>query len=347
MIKIFFEEIKKQIKMNQCVLVFLGTLLLVAIFSRSKYHEYDYSPEVYKKYIEQYSGEVTQEKVASIQERLNEIEVLLDEFEEKKKMYFADQITLEEYKECINKYDAAKVEYFAVKHLHDRIKKLNDCDRFETNVINETKWKEFLEDNKYNFILMLGIIVMSIFIFGNEITTGSDRNILCSKYGRSHYCIAQIAVTILLSISISVIAGVIKLQLFLKKDGMADLMNNAVGNIFCTDRFGDVTILQYYYYDLLLKALTWAFYGVVVCMVVLITRQIVVSTAISAVIMFLPSALSNVYMTRWGTLAFSSSNLQHMYTMNVPYSALMILVIVKLLLVSVITTQVWCHGSRD
>jgi hypothetical protein len=111
MLRIFFTELKKLIRINRLPLVILLAVAVRTVMCfLPQVHEHPYSDEVYKRYTTQLEGELTDEKTGYLNSRLAEIDELIASYDEMQQRYTSGQMNLDEYSAYTEQHGRAKAE---------------------------------------------------------------------------------------------------------------------------------------------------------------------------------------------------------------------------------------------
>ncbi|MBR1392341.1 MAG: ABC transporter permease subunit [Ruminococcus sp.] len=336
-------ELKKLIKLGRLPLIIviaLAVRFLLCIIPA--YNEHPYSPEVYRQYTEEYCGELTEEKLRRLNERLAEIEELLGQYEEMQDRYVRGELTLEEYSDYTERHGKAAAEYSTVEYLCRKWEALNACSTFDRKIFYDTDWSDLFGSNGFDFVMLLAMLCIAVPAFDSEYSSGSFSQLLTSKRGRGQLAAAKVAAVVVSVFILSVMMSGVRLGVFAYRTGLA-YSKMPVGNILLTDGFGSTTLMGYYINDALVKAIVIAVYSAAVCLISTACRSTVFSLVLAFIISVTPMFLADCVQGE-ALYIISGALLGKMYPADVNLSVFFTVSAVKLSVLTAATVRLW--GSR-
>lgn len=301
-----------------CMRGFLPLVLLLAVGIRTvlciipSYHEHPYSDEVYKRYTEQLSGSLTEEKTTYLNDRLTEIEELLAVYDVMQQRYTSGEISLEDYADYTERHGIAAADESTVRYLCNKCEALNACDGFDKQLFYDTLWQELFEDNGGDILLLIGVLCIAAVCFEREYSSGASAVLLTSKHGRAQLCAVKLSCVALSAFLLSLMLSAARLCVFAARAGL-DFSELPAGNVLITGTLGNKTLLGYYLTDTALKALTSAMYSILVCLITVICRGGVFSFVMSFTAFITPVMILNGIESPKAAYYLSAPVIQKMY----------------------------------
>ena len=301
-----------------CMRGFLPLVLLLAVGIRTvlciipSYHEHPYSDEVYKRYTEQLSGSLTEEKTTYLNDRLTEIEELLAVYDVMQQRYTSGEISLEDYADYTERHGIAAADESTVRYLCNKCEALNACDGFDKQLFYDTPWQELFEDNGGDILLLIGVLCIAAVCFEREYSSGASAVLLTSKHGRAQLCAVKLSCVALSAFLLSLMLSAARLCVFAARAGL-DFSELPAGNVLITGTLGNKTLLGYYLTDTALKSLTSAMYSILVCLITVICRGGVFSFVMSFTAFITPVMILNGIESPKAAYYLSAPVIQKMY----------------------------------
>lgn len=309
MSKVFFAELKKLLKLQHLLLVFIIALSVrtVLCFVPTA-HDHPYSDEVYKHYTTQLSGELTSEKMRFLDDRLAEIQTLIADYDSMQQKYQSGEIDLEEYSDFTARHGIAKAEEKTVMFLCEKYAKLNECSGLDKQVFCDTDWSDLFAENSYDYIMLIALLCIAVPAFDSEFSSGSFAQILTSKRGRTQTAFAKLFAVTLAVFVLSLMMSAARLGVFAYKHGL-DFSDKPAGNLLLTDSLGEKSLIGYFVTDALLKALAFVFYALAACTISTACKNVTFSFALSFLVCVTPLFVLNDS----GNVLICASVLNRMY----------------------------------
>ena len=293
MSKVFFAELKKLFRLQHLLLIFLIALSARTVFCLlPTAHDHPYSDEVYKRYTAMLSGELTSEKIESLNARLAEIQNLIADYDTMQQKYQSGEITLDEYSDFTARHGIAKAEEKTVMYLCEKYAKLSECSGFDKQVFCDTDWSDLFAENGYDLVMLIALLCIAVPAFDSEFSSGSFAQILTSKRGRTQTAFAKLAAATLAVFVLSLLMSAARLGVFAYRHGL-DFSDKAAGNLLLTDFLGEKSLLGYYITDAFLKALAFVFYALAACLISVLCRNVTFSFALSFLVCVTPLFVLN------------------------------------------------------
>ena len=343
MSKVFFAELKKLLKLQHLLLVFIIALSVrtVLCFVPTA-HDHPYSDEVYKHYTTQLSGELTDEKMRFLDARLAEIQTLIADYDSMQQKYQSGEIDLEEYSDFTARHGIAKAEEKTVMYLCEKYAKLNECSGFDKQIFCDTDWSDLFADNSYDYIMLIALLCIAVPAFDSEFSSGSFAQILTSKRGRTQTAFAKLFAVTLAVFVLSLLMSAARLGVFAYKHGL-DFSDKPAGNLLLTDSLGEKTLLGYFVTDALLKALAFVFYALAACMVSTACKNVTFSFVLSFLVCVTPLFVLQASKTSW---LFAASVLKNMYPPEMNIVVFVTIGVCKCLLMGCIALFAWSRKPK-
>ena len=309
MSKVFAAELKKLLKLQHLLLVFILALSVrtVLCFVPTA-HDHPYSDEVYKHYTTQLSGELTDEKMRFLDARLAEIQTLIADYDSMQQKYQSGEIDLEEYSDFTARHGIAKAEEKTVMYLCEKYAKLNECSGFDKQVFCDTDWSDLFAENSYDYIMLIALLCIAVPAFDSEFSSGSFAQILTSKRGRTQTAFAKLFAVTLAVFVLSLLMSSARLGVFAYQHSLA-FSDKPAGNLLLTDSLGEKSLLGYYITDAFLKALAFVFYALAACAISTACKNVTFSFVLSFLVCVTPLFVLNDS----GNVLICASVLNRMY----------------------------------
>ena len=341
MLNIIFAEFKKLIKINR-----LPLIILLAVFIRAfmcilpQVHDHPYSDEVYKSYTLLLEGRMTNEKEKYLNSRLAEIDELIAAYDEMQVKYTAGEITLDEYSAYTERHGKAKAEESTVRYLCRKCEMIKGCTDFEGRLFHDTAWSDFFADNGFDFVMLTALLCIAVPAFDSEYSSGSFKQILTSKRGKTQLAISKLAAVWVTVFALSCVISAVRLSVFACQNGL-DYSEIPIGNILMTDGFGNTSLIGFYLKDSLIKALIWAMYSSFLCLAAVLCKNITFSIIAGFMISITPQLI--LAKTENKTAAYFLNGLQlgAMYGPSIDMPLLLCVIMLKCILLWFAAVYVW------
>ncbi|MBR1764259.1 MAG: ABC transporter permease [Ruminococcus sp.] len=344
--KLLRAEFKKLRRLGLLPLVLLlavGLRVCLCLLPRAR--EHPYSVEVYRRYCNELQGELTEEKLACLNTRRQEIEELLAAYDEMQTRYARGELTLEEYSNFNRRHGLAQAEAGTVYYLCEKCARLEECRTFDRQIFFDTDWAELFEDSGTDLVLLLALLCIAVPAFDREYSTGSFRQLLTSKRGRAELAAAKLMAVCSSAAVLSLLLSGARLLVFFHRCG-AVYHDLPAGNVLLSDGTGSLSLLGYYLTDAALKALTAAMYSAAACLVSILCR----STAFSFSLSFLATATPLLVLkgTESPRIAYflAAAVWREMYRPELPPPIFAAVTAIKMLLLSAAAAALW-SSVRD
>lgn len=341
MLRIFFTELKKLIKINRLPLVILLAVAVRAVLCiLPSVHEHPYSDEVYKSYTAQFEGELTAEKAEYLNSRLAEIDELICAYDEMQQRYTAGEITLDEYSAYTERHGKAKAEESTVRYLCRKCEILDGCTDFDKQIFCDTAWNDFFEDNGFDYVMLIALLCIAVPAFDAEYSSGSFAQLLISKCGKTQLALSKLAAVWAAIFVLSCLMSAVMLGVFVYWNGL-EYSDMPVGNILLTDGFGDTSLIVYYLKYTLLKALILAMYSCLFCLIAVLFKNITLAIITGFIIGITPQIISTGVESERAVYYISGMQLGKMYSASVSLWLLVGIIFIKSILLSLAVSMAW------
>ncbi|MBQ6674862.1 MAG: hypothetical protein IJM75_01915 [Ruminococcus sp.] len=341
MLRIFLTEFKKLVKINRLPLVILLAITVRAVLCfLPQVHEHPYSDEVYKRYTTQLEGELTSDKIKNLNTRLAEIDELIAIYDEMQQSYASGELTLDEYSAYTEQHGKAKAEESTVRYLCSKCEILDGCTDFDKQIFCDTAWNDFFEDNGFDYVMLIALLCIAVPAFDAEYSSGSFKQIITSKRGKTQLALSKLAAVWAAIFVLSCLMSAVMLAVFVYRNGL-EYSKMPVGNILLTDGFGDTSLIVYYLKYTLLKALIWAMYSCLFCLIAVLFKNITFAIITGFIIGITPQIISTGVESERAVYYISGIQLGKMYGANVRLWLLAGIILIKSVLLSVAVSMAW------
>lgn len=347
MFSIFTTEYKKLIKLNH--LLFILVLALLTRFVccvLPAIHEHPYSIEVYKSYTARLEGKFTNEKAEYLNNRLSEIEELIAMYDEMQQKYTYGEIGLDEYSQYTECYNKAKAEESTVRYLCNKCEILSQCTSFDRQLFYDTEWSDFLEDNGFDYIMMIAILCIAVPAFDVEYSTGSYSQISTSKRGKTQLALSKLATVGITVFLLSLMMSAVRLGVFIYRTKLA-YAEMPVGNVLLSDGYGETTLKEYYVTDAMLKAEVFVMYSLLVCSISTFCKNVIFSFVISFIVCATPMFIAVDMESDKYAYFISGAVLGRMYTAKISLPLIIVVVLIKIILLLFVAVMIWNRKRRE
>lgn len=341
MLRIFLTEFKKLIKINRLPLVILLAVAVRAVLCiLPSVHEHPYSDEVYKSYTTQLEGKLTAEKAEYLNSRLAEIDELIAAYDEMQQRYTSGEMNLDEYSAYTERHGKAKAEESTVRYLCRKCEILDGCTDFDKQIFCDTAWNDFFEDNGFDYVMLIALLCIAVPAFDAEYSSGSFKQIITSKRGKTQLALSKLAAVLVTVFMLSCLMSAVMLGAFVYRNGL-EYSDMPVGNILLTDGFGDTSLIVYYLKYTLLKALIWAMYSCLFCLIAVLFKNITFAIITGFIIGITPQIISTGVESERAVYYISGIQLGKMYGANAGLWLLAGIILIKNVLLSVAVSMAW------
>ncbi len=340
--KLLLWEIRKQIIINALLVIIVAAFVAGLLVWRIRQNRtLPYSKDVYHSYMSQLTGELDDEKVEFIHNRLIEIEECIAAYEEYYSKYDNDLIDKSEYKEYIKKYEIAAAEYETVAYIVQKIDYLNEVKSFKTYLFYDTEWMElFTRGGGQYYVLIVAAVLISSLCFAREYASNSVANLKTSKYGTYKIALCKIVICSAGVMLLSVLMNGVGLLLYMKP-GNVKHMNEAIGNVLLTENYSDASIIKVYLLDSVLKSCAIGSCAAITCVVAVTIRNLLYTIPISVSILAAIKYLGKLSLFGRTIVDFSG-----IYPNQAWYIWTLVAVIAVLLICNLCTTILWNRAGK-
>lgn len=340
--KIFLYEVRKLLTYKRIFIIVLALIIQVLIMFIPHQYEHDYSDEVYKKYIEQISGEYSYEKRDFIFDRADEINEIIYNHDDVITAYKRDEISLDEFESLNFAYYKALAEEPTVEYLKQ---KCNYFDELGRGVFfYDTNWTEFFSGTSYNYIVALVIICLTIPVFTSEYQSNSISMLLTTRYGRRKVCISKIITVAIVTFAIALTIYMLKYATFMCIKGSNASLG--VENLIGYNNFPGISLLQYYVIDTVIKSVSWVVAALFICAVSVLVKSTVFSFFISFIFVVCPYFMAQFFSGDWFAYVFSANQLGGMYTRDLNPTLLITSYLIKSAIYTAFSIRMWERRLR-
>ncbi len=277
--KLFLYELKKIFSPK--ILIVLAAVLMLQFWLCyiPSGQEHEYSIDVYKQYLEQYGGEFTEEKYQSLLARSAEIGNIIAVHDDMVDAYQKEKISFDEFEEYNFQYHKASSEESTVKYLvkkSEYFKEIGGCVYFY-----DTDWEDFLGGAGFNFFAAFAVIFLVIPVFCNEHQSNARSMLVTSARGQLDLCISKLCAAFTAAFLTAAAVYAVKYAAFCTIQG--NYGEYAVHNLLGHYGYGDISLVRYYFTDLLIKSAAWAVGAVFICAVSNLTKNMIFTAFLSFV----------------------------------------------------------------
>lgn len=342
---ILWYELKK-ILFNKIGFVIIATIIIQVVFSFiPHYVQHNYSPEVYRRYIETYGGSYTEKTYDIIKQRQTEIENLIEIHDTVVSDYRSDLISLEEYENHNIQYNRAIAEQSTVYYLLEKCEYYNSLDR-PAVLFYDTDWFDFLSNDSYDYIIAITIIIVIIPVFSSEYMTGSRNLIITTSQGKRKSALSKLLICGVFVFIFAFAMYIIKVIPVISGKSAA-YSNLPVYNLLGYSFESDISIIEYYISDSLIKSFQWCVLSLFVCTVSVLVKNTTFVFFISLLFVIFPSMLYTMVSGKVFDIIFTSYALKSHYNPQTNILNIGIIIVVKALLYCIITERCWCARSDN
>ena len=287
--KIFFNELYKIFIKRKLIVLFVAVLLLECVgafssFEKSTVMDVD-SLSVYNQYMNEYGGELTQEK-REIIEHLIETTRRSDALKsEIRNEYLKGEISLEEYKSGLKKIqeDTKGEEGF-----FNFVSAYYNAVNLGINLADSHIWDVLFGYGGIDFLLVISIVMMVIALTVYDDETGTNQLKYSLKKGKSFLILVQIITAIMISFVFSafVFAGrFVIASVFFNLDGFSNPLN--FSGIFSFTPW-NLTLIEGYFYISLIKTGGYVYLSLLTMLIGQLCRSSLYSIFAGVVSVYIP-----------------------------------------------------------
>ena len=346
MLRIFFTEFKKLVKINRLPLVvLLAVAVRTVLCFLPQVHEHPYSDEVYKRYTTQLEGGLTDEKTEYLDSRLAEIDEFIAAYDEMQQRYTSGEMNLDEYSAYTEQHGKAKAEESTVRYLCNKCEVLDGCTDFEGQIFYDTAWCNFFEDNSFDYVMLIALLCIAIPAFDAEFSSGNFAQILTSKRGKAQLALSKLVAVWVTVFVLSCQMSAARLGVYAFQNGL-NYSDMPVGNILLTDGFGSTTLIEYYLKDSLIKALIWAMYSCLFSLIAVLCKNVTFAFVAGFILGITPQIISYGIENDRAVYFVSGLQLGKMYSADVNLSGLGIFIIIKATTMTIGTVSFWRNKKK-
>ncbi len=336
---LFRYELRKILLCKRGLIVILIFVLQTVVCFVPREYEHSYSIEVYKRYLEEFGGEYTEDTHTALRKDLDDAEAIVAIHEEKVNQYHNDIISSNEFNEHNDSYNKALAEKPTIEYL------LNKCEYFDTlnkkaDLFYDTDWEDLIKHNSFEYLIALCLLIIIIPAFCNEYSSGSFIIIKSTQNGRYKTARVKLIICIGFILVFSFIMCTLRAFPLLMNDEDS-ILSYPIYNIMNLDFKCNMSIGVYFMLDCVLKALSWTTLAAFVCLISVLIQNETIVYFISFIIIICPALLlsymSNKVLEYSFCAYFLSSHLTPDTSIILPF-----VVMIKLLLYSVFTAKMWC-----
>ncbi len=308
--KLFLYEFRKIFTAGNRI-VFFAALALQALWGFFPHvYEHEYSPEIYRRYMERIGGVYTEEKRTFLEARREEIAGLIDAYEEMEGAYKRDEIALDEFERYLYEYQLAESERSTVDYLLEKCSYYDSLDG-EAVFFYDTDWADFFSHSGYPYLLAAVLFLLLIPVFDREFTSNARPLLLPAVSGRKKLCICKLAALALTGFAVPMVFFALRYAVFVCQAGGGQ--DFCVRNLLGYSGYPDISLAQYYFTDALAKAAAWSVGALLLGAVSNIVRNTVFSFFLSVVCMVSPAWFAGIWPPLVYEYAFCAAPLGKMY----------------------------------
>lgn len=335
--KILLYEIRKLIMSKRFLIIIAAFLIQIAIMFIPQSYEHEYSDEVYKKYINQISGEYTDKKRDFIFNRADEINEIIANHEDVISAYKRNDISLDEFETRNFAYNKALTEQTTVQYLMQKCFYFDEIGRGV--FFYDTNWIDFFSNSGYSYIIALVVICLVIPVFDNEYQSNAISMLLTTRHGKKNVCISKLITVALTTFIIAFAIYMLQYATFMFIRG--DNASLGVENLIGYSSFSEISLERYYINDTLIKSISWVVAALFICSVCVLVKNTVFSFFISFIFIVCPYFISHFFNSNWFGYVFSANQLGKMYTENLTLILIMIAYMMKSTVYSLFCIRKW------
>ena len=344
--RLFLSELRKLLFCNYALIIMLAAVVLQAVTELiPRTYEFSYSIDVYKRYTEKLEGDYTAETEFFLRSLYEEYCVLIDEYDLHRTEYINGKITLEDFSTYTAQNSTAKAEITTIQYLLEKCEYFNNAEGFQKEIFYDTDITYFFEGLGFDLIMLLTLLCIVIPVFDREFTGGATSLILTSRYGKSRLAVLKMLASMTVIFVFSWCLSALRLESHFLKYG-SDFFDRAVGNLMGYDGFGNVSILNYYLTDTLIKSVCWAICAAKVCLITVICRNTSFSFIISFLIISAPILLNGVGSGTAEMYIFDTVNLMRPYPSLLHFGIFAAGSGFKITVFGWLTVRFWGHRNK-
>lgn len=287
--KIFLNEIYKVFIKRKLLFLFVAVLLLESVgafssFNKSTVMDVD-SLNVYNQYMNEYGGELTQEKREKIEhliETTRRSDALKSEIRNE---YLKGKITLEEYKSGLKKIqEDTKGEEGFFNFVSSYYNAVNSG----INLADSHIWDVLFGYGGIDFLLVISVVIMVIALTVYDDETGTNQLKYTLKKGKSFLISVQIITAILISFVFSAVIFADRFMIakvFFNLDGFNNPLN--FSGIFSFSPW-KLTLFEGYYYICLIKTVGYIYLALLTMLIGQLCRSSLYAIFAGVISVYIP-----------------------------------------------------------
>lgn len=334
-------ELKKNTRpVTVCLLIVLAALRIVlSIFHFPYSHEY--TPEVYKRLIQGYAGEYSEETKARISEDYEELLEIIGSKGNMETAYLKGELSLTENAQFLDSYYKALSEKDSMEYLLKRCDHLDTVQK-DTELFYDTPWLDIFKNDKYDYLTLIAVLVLTIPVFGGEYSSGSRRLLLSTPLGRTKMAAAKLLASGMPAFAVSLMMSVV---------GIIPVITSEGGGVAWKSTYDllgynmDVPLIIYYLEVSLFRAFLWLVLAVMTCMLGVLIRNAVIVFFVSAVLSVVPGMLS---CPGWCGLLFCSCAIRDAFSYG--YATMirsLLLAVLRMAVYVFVTIFFWSRTEKE
>lgn len=229
-------------------LIFIALLLLkVVIWNMTPYTEYDFSKEVYGKYIDEISGEMTADTDTFIEKEERRFDELFSKQEEIERKYNNDEITLDEYSDFNFKLVKAQNELPAFNEIMLKYEyfKAISSDSKSPIFFYDLDISEYLSSLKIDYLFVVFLVFVIMFLLAQDKDSNMNEMIAPTIKGRGYLINVRLISSLIFTLIFGVMSACGEFVLFLNENGTSYLNMK----LYSIEKFGscdyNLTVFQY------------------------------------------------------------------------------------------------------
>lgn len=240
-------ELKKLFSLKNSMFFIALLLLKVAIWNMTPSGQYDFSTEVYRGYINEIAGEMSDETRIFIENEEKRFDELFSKQEEMERMYSNEEITLDEFSEFNMEYVKAQTEmpaFTEIMEKHSYFEQIS-AEGKDPIFFYDLDISEYLSSINIDYLFVIFLVFITTFLLAQDKDSHMYDMVVSTINGRKRLTHARLISSLLFSLVGGIISSCCEFFLFVHQNG-ASFLNM---NLYSIEQFGncdyDLTIFQY------------------------------------------------------------------------------------------------------
>ena len=249
--------------------------------------------ETYDHYLEKLGGSLDEEKGEYIVSRYADLQGVARTVNDLEDAYEQGDISKEEYQEKLSAVAQLKQEQEVIKHFYQKYQYAAE-DPEKRYIVNENGWGELLAEEKFDFLLVLLLLLIFVPVFCLEYETDMSQLQLCSRKGRMQLTVFKIVMVGMLAAGISPMFSSIEFLFYQYTDGL--LYENAPVQslVFFEESTYKMSLIQLWRLIVFSKMTGAVFLCLMIMAVSVLVRKSLLVIIINGLLILIPIAFSTM-----------------------------------------------------